>query len=135
MPIVPSYYVGNIREDAKNGSHRGWVVGSFMEDELVQKNDAVEILYWEFEPGKIDHPTKTSSIIEVTIILEGSITGEIEGKPITLSKGQYIVIRPGVVNNIAQNALEKVVGITIKAPSDPSAKKVVDTRTYKRVSL
>ena len=122
----PGYYIGNMRDDAKNGGHRGWVVGKFLEEGKVAKTDDVEILYWEFPPGKIDHPTKVSTIIEITIILKGKIAGNIEEKPIIISQGEYIVIKPGTVNNIAQNALEDVVGITIKAPSDPSAKKVVD---------
>lgn len=132
---APNYYVGNLRHDATTNTHRGWVVGKFMEDGTVAKNDAVELLYWEFNPGLTGHPTKTSTIIEITIILEGSIAGEIEGKPIVLKKGQYIVIKPGTINNIAQNALERVVGLTIKAPSDPGAKTVVDRRVYRRVTL
>jgi quercetin dioxygenase-like cupin family protein len=131
--MIPNYYVGNLNYDAKNGGHRGWVVGTFMEDDTVRKNESVEILYWEFPKGQIDHPTKTSTIIEVTIIIEGSIAGDIEGKPLTLKKGEYIVIKPGTVNNIAKEALSHVVGLTIKAPSDPNAKKIVNTvkRSYR----
>lgn len=135
VPSVPNYYIGDLRHDATTNTHRGWVVGSFMEEGLAQKNNEVEILYWEFEAGPIKHPTKISTILEVTIILKGSIAGEIDGKALVLKNGQYIVIRPGTVNNIAQKALEKVVGITIKAPSDPNAKTIIDTRVYKRVTL
>lgn len=131
----PKYYIGDIEHDAKNDGYRGWVVGSFLPKDWVRKVDEVEILYWSFPPGKINHPTKTSSIVEVTIILEGSIEGDIDNIPLVLKKGQYIVIKPGTINNIAQNALENVVGLTIKAPSDTTAKKVIDRRIYKRVNL
>lgn len=135
MTGTDSYYIGDIKHDAKSDGYRGWVVGSFLPNGWVRKVDEVEILYWSFPPGKINHPTKVSSIVEVTIILEGSIEGDIDNIPIILKKGQYIVIKPGTINNIAQNALEDVAGITIKAPSDTTAKKVIDKRVYSRVNL
>lgn len=122
---MSNYYIGDIRKDSLNGKNHGWVVGTFMDEGLVQKNDEVEIKYWEFPVGKIDHPTKISSVIEITLILEGSMSGEVDGKRIVLKKGDYIVIKPGTTNNTARYALEKVAGITIKAPSVMNSKKVV----------
>jgi hypothetical protein len=46
-----------------------------------------------------------------------------------------MVIKPGTVNNIAKNALERVVGLTINAQGDPGAKTVVDKRIYQKVKL
>jgi hypothetical protein len=37
------------------------------------------------------------------------------------------VIKPGVPNNNVFEILEDVSGITIKAPGDPTAKKVINT--------
>lgn len=112
-------------KDAKEGGKNGWIVGSFMPEDSVAKTNDVEIKYWSFPVGKIDHPTKTSSIIEITMILEGSMSGQIDGKEIILKKGDYVVIQPNTINNTAQNALEPVTGITIKAPSDTTAKKII----------
>jgi len=50
VSTVPSYYIGDLRQNAAANTHHGWVVGSFMEGDLVQKNNEVEILYWEFNP-------------------------------------------------------------------------------------
>ena len=133
---MQNYYIGDLKYDAKNCGHRGWVVGSFMEEDTVRKNEAVEILYFEFLPGEINHPTKISSIIEVTIIIEGDMSGRIEDKEITLKKGEYIVIKPGTVNNIAQKTASGVKGLTVKAPSDVSAKKIVnETKSESRLHL
>lgn len=44
---------------------------------------------------------------------------------IELTQGDYIVIEPGTPNNTVAEILEDVAGLTIKAPSDPSAKKLV----------
>ena len=125
---MQNYYIGDLKYDAKNCGHRGWVVGSFMEEDTVRKI--------EFLPGEINHPTKISSIIEVTIIIEGDMSGRIEDKEITLKKGEYIVIKPGTVNNIAQKTASGVKGLTVKAPSDVSAKKIVnETKSESRLHL
>jgi len=125
MNDIPNYYIGDLKYDAKNGGHRGWVVGEFMEEDTVRKNEAVEILYFEFPPGKIEHPTKVSSIIEVTILLDGDMGGMIDDREIHLKKGEYVVISPGTVNNTARYTETGVKGLTIKAPSDTTAKKII----------
>ena len=120
-----NYYLGSFRDDALNEPNHGWIVGKF-KDKLPRKNDEVEIKYWEFETGLTDHPQKVSSIIECTFILSGKARGIIEGKEVILNAGDYIVISPGVKNNTVVEILEPTTGLTIKAPSDPSAKKVLD---------
>lgn len=120
-----SYYIGDYREDALNGPNRGWIVGTFIEN-LPRKNNEVEIMYWEFKAGEVtNHPMKVSSIIECTLILKGKTKCLIDGEERILKAGDYIVIKPGVPNNNVFEILEDVAGITIKAPSDPSAKKVI----------
>jgi len=118
------YYVGYYREDGLNGPNRGWIVGKFM-DELPRKNNSVEIKYWEYKVGETDHPMKESSIIECTIILKGKIKAVINGDELVLKAGEYVVVEPGIPNNTATYVLEDTIGLTIKAPSDPSAKKIV----------
>ena len=120
------YYVGYYREDGLNGPNRGWIVGKFM-DELPRKNNSVEIKYWEYKVGETDHPMKESSIIECTIILKGKIKAVINGDELVLKAGEYVVVEPGIPNNTATYVLEDTIGLTIKAPSDPSAKKIVNS--------
>jgi len=115
------YYLGNIKSDAENSNHNGWVVGEFMEDP-VRNTEAVEIKYWEFQPGVTGHATKTSTAYEVTILLEGEMMGAIDTEEITLRAGEYVAIQPGVENNLAKSAISFVRGITIKAPSDSNNK-------------
>jgi quercetin dioxygenase-like cupin family protein len=119
-----TFYLGNFRSDALNGQHHGWVVGAFMEDGPRQ-TDAVEIKYWEFPVGEAMHDKKISSTFETTFILEGKVSGEVNGQPIRLTKGDYVVIQPGVSNNVVKEVVEPARGLTIKAPSDPRAKKVL----------
>jgi mannose-6-phosphate isomerase-like protein (cupin superfamily) len=125
--VNESFYIGNYREDALNGPNRGWIVGTFIQD-LPRKNDELEIMYWEFKAGEAtNHPLKVSSIIECTLILKGRTRCVIDGQEKILKAGDYIVIKPGVPNNNVFEILEDVSGITIKAPSDPTAKKVINT--------
>lgn len=119
------FYSGSYRNDGLNDPNHGWIVGKF-KAEAPRKNNDVEIKYWEYEVGRTDHPTKQSSVIECTFLLSGKVKGIIAGEEVTLSAGDYIVIEPGIPNNLVRNILEKASGLTVKAPSDPTAKKVLE---------
>ncbi len=118
------FYIGDYKEDVIKENHGGWFIGKFMEVE-PRKNDEVEVKYWEFGVGNPNHDTKTSKTIECTLILEGEIEGYVDGEKVNLYGGQYIVIKPGTSNGFPKKVYKRVRGITIKAPSDPSAKKVL----------
>ncbi len=119
------YYIGNLRKDSLEGKNKGWVVGNFM-DAGARQTDKLEVKYWEFKKGETGHTEKISTTTEFTFVMEGEVAGTIDDREITLNKGEYIFIKPGVKNNIAKRALLDVKGITIKAPSDPAAKHVVE---------
>jgi quercetin dioxygenase-like cupin family protein len=120
-----NYYLGDFREDGLDGPNRGWIVGTFIESE-PRKNEEVEIKYWEFKAGEeVGHGTKVSAIIECTFILKGRTRCLVGDDEIELKQGDYIVIKPGTPNNTVVEIIEDVVGLTIKAPSDPTAKKLV----------
>jgi len=120
-----SFYIGSYKKDGIEGPNRGWIIGTFMADK-PRKNEELEIKYWEFEKGiEHDHPPKTSSIIECTIILSGQTKAMIDAQEVILSAGDYIVIEPNTPNNLVAEILEDTSGLTIKAPSDPSAKTVI----------
>lgn len=121
---MKNYYVGTAAEDGSNGPNRGWIVGSFMDD-AIRKTDDVEIKYWTFPIGETSHDTKVSTVIEITLILSGVVRGEIDGEPVVMRAGQYMVIPAGIENNVPMEVLQPASGITIKAPSDVSGKKVV----------
>ena len=70
--------------------------------------------------------TKESAIIECTFILSGKVKGIVAGEEVILEAGDYIVIEPGVPNNLVIEILEYATGLTVKAPSDPSAKRVLE---------
>ena len=118
------YYVGDFRHDAEVNGHRGWLVGKFM-DQKPQRVDEVEIKYWEFDPGPTRHGTKASNTFECTFILDGETIALIGERETRLAEGQYIVISPGTPNNLVKYVVRRVRGLTVKAPSDPDAKRVV----------
>ncbi|HCH34619.1 MAG: hypothetical protein UY35_C0023G0015 [Candidatus Saccharibacteria bacterium GW2011_GWC2_48_9] len=117
-----AFTVGNYKNDAP--AHRGWFVGTFIEQGAARTGD-VEIKYWEFPLGPTSHDTKVSAIFECTLILTGRTRAVIDGQEVILSAGDYLAIEPGTPNNTVVEILEPASGLTIKAPSDPSAKKVV----------
>ena len=120
-----SYYKGNLRVDAES-AHAGWVVGEFMEDKFRNTKD-VEIKYWEFPVGKTDHAAKTSTAIEITIVLEGEIRGVVAGESTVIGAGEYIVMQPNTPNNIVHTIAASARGITIKAPSNVNNKTLLET--------
>jgi len=101
-------------------------MGKFIE-EGPRKTELAEVKYWEFPAGPNDHPPKISETLECTLIISGSCEGFIADDKLSLHAGDYVVIEPGTPNNLNVNVLEPIKGITIKAPSDPSAKKIVET--------
>lgn len=117
-----AFAIGNYAHDAP--AHRGWFVGTFIEEGAARTSD-VEIKYWEFPLGPTTHDTKVSAIFECTVILSGKVRGTIDGENIVLSAGDYVAIEPGTPNNLVVEILEPSTGLTVKAPSDPSAKKVI----------
>jgi quercetin dioxygenase-like cupin family protein len=120
-----TFYIGSYRDDALNGANYGWIVGTFIKD-APRKNKEVEVKYWQYKKGEIAKDyQKTSSTIECTFILKGKTSCLIYDQSIELNAGDYIVIKPGTPNNTVAKILEDTEGLTIKAPSDPSAKKIV----------
>lgn len=85
----------------------------------------LQIVYWEFPEGLTGHPLKSSAIIECTFILQDKARAIINGEEIIIQTGDYVVIEPGTPNNLVEEILEYTVGLTIKAPSDPSAKVIL----------
>jgi quercetin dioxygenase-like cupin family protein len=121
----PNYYVGDYRQDGLHGGHNGWIVGSFMPEGLL-KLEEVEIKYWEFAAGEeAKSYQKESAIVECTFILKGRTRCLVNGDEIELKAGDYIVIHPGTPNNTVAEILEDAQGLTIKAPSDTTAKKIL----------
>jgi len=119
-----AFYIGSVDEDGVDGPNKGWLVGSFIEDS-IRHSDAVEIKYWKFPVGKTTHDTKVSNVLEVTFVLTGEVSGEINDHPVKLIAGEYMVIPAGVKNNVPMDVHTAASGITIKAPSDKSQKIVI----------
>jgi quercetin dioxygenase-like cupin family protein len=117
-----TYKIGNYAQDSPN--HRGWFVGTFIEEGAAKSED-VEIKYWEFPAGPTSHDTKTSAIFECSIFLTGKCKGMVDGQNMEFNAGDYVAIQPNTPNNLVMDIIEPISGFTIKAPSDPSAKKVI----------
>jgi quercetin dioxygenase-like cupin family protein len=121
------FYHGEMQRDSRD--YRGWLVGSFVVEGLRRIGE-VEVKYWEFERGLTGHPRKISSIVEFTALLDGIVRGEIDDEEILIRGGEYVIIPPNVPNNMTIEALESSRGLTVKAPSDPLAKRIVEPTSF-----
>ena len=124
------YAIGDLRDEALHGGHRDWVVGSFVEDKFDPRfTEQLEVKYWEFVAGdNTGHEqVKESSTTEWTFLLEGRLRAIIGDDTFELGAGQYVLIHPNTPNNLISEVLEDAKGITVKSPSDPSAKQLIGT--------
>lgn len=119
---------GSLRLDADELGRRGWITGAFFPEHDTRHCADMEVKYGQFIRGQDPkHPAKVSATTEFTLILSGSVRAQIDGDELVLSQGDYVLIHPGTPNNTVLEILQDAAILTVKAPSDPGAKQVVDT--------
>jgi hypothetical protein len=113
------YYRGKFYRDYDREflTRHGWLIGRFVDG--MRKRREVEIKLWKFKKGeKTSHERKRQKrALECTFILKGKVSGEINGKRVVLSRGEYVVLPPLLPSNFPTKILERTEGLTIKAPS------------------
>lgn len=117
-----NYYRGNLHEDREREPERnGWLIGQFMNEKKLdyRGTDKMAIKFWQFKKGQItNHKTKYQKFAtECTVILKGKIKARIGSEEMILLAGEYIVLPPNTISNLALEILEDAEGMTIKAPS------------------
>jgi quercetin dioxygenase-like cupin family protein len=121
------YVAGALKTDAHRIGRGGWILGVFFADdpkEAIRATDLLEVKYWSFERGGGQtHAPKISETLEWSLILSGKVKALLGGDELILSAGDYVLIHPGTPNNLVAAVLEDTVALTIKAPSNPRAKK------------
>ena len=119
------YYIGNLETDyeesLRNETGKEWLVGDF--DKFANKNvrrvKDLELKYWKFNKGEEDRhkPKKQKSATEWTVVLDGEVRGVVNGEQVTLKRGDFIIIKPGVTSDLIGEIIKDVRGLTVKAPS------------------
>lgn len=134
---IRCFYKGNFRKDAREDANarKGWFVGAFDGLQRPRMTELVEIKYWKYKKGKVNHEPKTSCTIECTLILKGSVRGMVGDGDVKLEAGQYVVIAPGTPNALPQKVTKNVEGLTIKAPSITVAKHLLKKKVRDEIWL
>lgn len=123
---IDDHVRGSLAGDAMAIGRRGWVVGAFFESVDVRFSRDLEVKYGEFAQGADPgHPAKVSSTTEFTFILSGAVRAVVGSDELILSQGDYVLIHPGTPNNTVLEVLEDAQILTVKAPSDPMAKREI----------
>ena len=117
-----NYYKGNFYKEQTD--RHGWLVGSFMPAGDERSTDKFEAKFLTFKRGEdIKHVAKYQrSAIEYNFLLKGKIKGIIGSENVTLERGDYVVLPPGIVSNLPTEVLEDTEFFTIKSPSVPGDK-------------
>jgi len=122
----PAAVVGSLAADADTLGRRGWIVGAFFDKHDMRHCRDLEVKYGQFRQGEDpNHPAKVSSTTEFTMILSGSVRARIGVREVILSQGDYVLIHPEIPNNVVLEVLQDATVLTVKAPSDPGAKRVL----------
>lgn len=114
-------FIKFIKEENNEKNDSVWLFGNLfqLKDGAFEKNEHFELKYWTFL--KNDNPNHDLKVqrnaTEYTFILKGEIIGRVGSQKINLKTGDYIVIKPGTVNNLVEKVIENTIGITIKTPS------------------
>lgn len=125
MLAVMGYVTGNALDDAINADRRGWFIGAFMDN--ARYSSDLEVKFWSYMAGEgIDHPMKTSTATEFTYIISGAVEAVVDGDTFILRAGDYALIQPESPNNVVSRVLEDCQGLTVKSPSDPANKTVIE---------
>ena len=123
------YQIGKTDKDfirfikEKNGEEKDekWLFGNLFQfnEGDFEKTDLFEMKYWTFKTtDNPDHELKVQrNATEYTFIITGEIIGKVEAEKVNLKAGDYIIIKPGTVNNLVEKVIKDVIGITIKTPS------------------
>lgn len=120
------FVVRSLADDAIGLDRRGWVIGSFFDPNHTRHCPDLEVKYGRFQRGENpNHPAKTSSTTEFTLILSGAVRAVIDSKELVLSQGDYVLIHPDTPNSTVLEVLDDATVLTVKGPSDPGAKRVL----------
>lgn len=96
---------------------KGWFFGDFADNTLL-KSDLVEVALQNISrihPSPSDKHFHTSSV-EITVVISGMMSADINGEHFVIHKGEFYVIWPETtIENVA--AEEETQVIVIRAPS------------------
>lgn len=127
---MKNFYIGHLKKDRAEQKEKfgnEWLIGNFDKfNEDVRKIKDLEVKYWYLRPDDTHKNKKQKNSVEFTLVISGHTKGFVDNEVIELVSGEYILIKPGVESNTAHEILEETWGLTIKAPSDPKDKVVVE---------
>jgi mannose-6-phosphate isomerase-like protein (cupin superfamily) len=132
--------IGRLKEECRNNIKAGdvetcqiknepkgyWPFTINAEDKGLAKTEIFEFKHWMFKAGEKSHEAKVQrTATEYDFIIEGRIRakvrivkdGQFEDKEFSLKAGDYVIIKPGFINNLEKEVIEDVRGVTIKIPS------------------
>ena len=95
---------------------RGWITGSFFPTDLLTHDKDVEI--------KVDHFKTVTSFSKHyhskrktwTIVLQGAMHMKINDEPMTISKGEFIILEPGVTEELFSTDPDTI-AVSLHTPS------------------
>jgi mannose-6-phosphate isomerase-like protein (cupin superfamily) len=126
---MSGYVVGKLAADADELGRGGWVIGSFFDTDSTESGrhcSELEVKYWSYpQGGGQAHRMKSSKTTEWSMILSGRSRAVVGDSVFELQGGDYVLIHPDTPNNLVAEVLSDIVAITVKAPSEPTAKRLL----------
>lgn len=104
--------IGNAAKEAPD--HRGWFIGSFMDQKDIRHSDDVEVKWGEHKKGADRGDwAPGSDVYTVSILVYGTFTIKFRDKDVTLKeRGDYVMWGPGIEHS--RHADEDAATITVR---------------------
>jgi quercetin dioxygenase-like cupin family protein len=103
----------------------GWIYGHFMPEGLA-KDKRIEIKVAKLDNSFTSDPHYNKTATKIDIVWSGNAIWEVEGKEIEMKAGDYLVLPPGTTVCIKKVLSPELIVQTIKFPSIPHDKVMVN---------
>ncbi|HSW80181.1 MAG TPA: cupin domain-containing protein [Candidatus Saccharimonadales bacterium] len=117
------YKKGNVFQEQERN---GWIFGSFMPNGDLAKDDRAEVKIAELDNTFTSEPHYNKTSTKLDIIWQGEAIWNVDGKDIEMKPGDYLIIPPKTVVGVKKVVSNKLVVQTIRFPSTPDDKVMVN---------
>lgn len=116
------YSIGTVD---KPMGERGFLCGGFLPKEDPLYTEKVEVAWMKLDSKMRWKKHYHEEVDEITIVIEGRLKEEVDGDILELKPGDFVLVKSGSITH-TKEAEDGTVIISIKAPSNPSDKHLVE---------
>ncbi len=111
------YVIGNAEQESL--SHRGWIIGHFIEPSDIRFSKDVEIKFSKLPKGTSRETWSINQTAHtISLVISGELQVILKGEVVNISENEYFLSRPGVAHKYVVR--KDAVILTVRWPSLPN---------------